>query len=191
VEALTVVQTVALAIALAACAGLRAWLPLLLAAGLSRLEILELGPQFGFLRSNQALALLLLATLIEIVADKIPALDHALDGLSTVLRPAAGVVLAASVLGTVSDPLTAWVFGAATGAPAALVPHAAKTGVRLASSLFTAGLGNPIVSVVEDAATLAAFLLALVAPVLVALGVVALAWVVLRRLFRRRIVSPA
>ena len=39
-----------------------------------------------------------LATLIEIVGDKIPAVDHALDALSTLLRPAAGALLASSAL---------------------------------------------------------------------------------------------
>jgi hypothetical protein len=72
-----------LAIALAACAGLRAWLPLLLAGGLARAGLLELGPQFQFLASNRALALFAAATLLELAADKVPALDHALDALST------------------------------------------------------------------------------------------------------------
>ena len=39
----------ALAIALAASAGLRAWLPLLLAGGLARVGVLDLGASFSFL----------------------------------------------------------------------------------------------------------------------------------------------
>ena len=46
------------------------------------------------------------ATAIEVIGDKIPAVDHALDVIGTPLRPLAGAVLAASVLGTVADPLT-------------------------------------------------------------------------------------
>ena len=45
----------ALAIALAASAGLRAWLPLLLAGGLARAGVLDLGDSFSFLASNKAL----------------------------------------------------------------------------------------------------------------------------------------
>ena len=44
------------------------------------------------------------ATAIELVGDKIPAVDHALDVIGTPLRPAAGALLAASVLGTVDRP---------------------------------------------------------------------------------------
>lgn len=190
-DLVTVLQTVGLAIALAASAGLRAWLPLLLAGLLSRADLLQLGPTFGFLSSNRALAVLALATVLEIVADKIPAVDHALDGLSTVLRPAAGTLLAASVLGTVSDPLTAWVLGAAVGAPASLVPHAAKSGLRLASTVFTAGLANPVVSVLEDLGTLVLFALAVFVPLVVVALLLLTAWLLLRRLLARRAVQPA
>jgi hypothetical protein len=160
-----------LAIALAACAGIRAWLPLLLASGLARAGLLELGPQFQFLASTKALVLLTLATLLEMAADKVPALDHALDALSTLLRPAAGALLAASVIGRVSDPLTAAVLGVAVGAPSALVPHAAKATLRAASSVLTGGLANPVLSVLEDLAAVALFLLAVVVPVAVAAAV--------------------
>ncbi len=190
-DLVTVLQTVGLAIALAASAGLRAWLPLLLAGLLSRADLLQLGPTFGFLSSNRALAVLALATVLEIVADKIPAVDHALDGLSTVLRPAAGTLLAASVLGTVSDPLTAWVLGAAVGAPASLVPHAAKSGLRLASTVFTAGLANPVVSVLEDLGTLVLFALAVFVPLVVVALLLLTTWLLLRRLLARRAVQPA
>lgn len=190
-DLVTVLQTVGLAIALAASAGLRAWLPLLLAGLLSRADLLQLGPTFGFLSSNRALAVLALATVLEIVADKIPAVDHALDGLSTVLRPAAGTLLAASVLGTVSDPLTAWVLGAAVGAPASLVPHAAKSGLRLASTVFTAGLANPVVSVLEDLGTLVLFGLALLVPLVVVVLLLLTTWLLLRRLLARRAAQPA
>lgn len=190
-DLIAALQTAGLAIALAACAGLRAWLPLLLAGLLSRLDLLQLGPTFGFLSDVRTLAVLALATVLEIAADKVPALDHALDGISTVLRPAAGTLLAASVLGNVSDPLTAWVLGAAVGAPASLVPHAAKTGLRLASTAFTAGLANPLVSLLEDLATLLLFALAVLVPLLIAALLLVTATLVLRRLLRRRAVQPA
>lgn len=177
---------VALAIALAACTGLRAWLPLLLAGGLARAGFFELGPGFSFLASNKALALFALATLFEVLADKLPALDHTLDLLSTLLRPAAGTLLAASVLGRVSDPTTAWVLGTVVGAPSALVPHAAKSGLRVAATAFTAGLANPLLSLLEDAVTLVLFVLAVVVPLAVCVLVAAAAWFLLRRRSRRR-----
>ncbi|HXY38035.1 MAG TPA: DUF4126 domain-containing protein [Vicinamibacteria bacterium] len=157
----------ALAIALAASAGLRAWLPLLLAGVLARLGVLDLGPSFQFLSSNKALVIFGVATVIEILGDKIPAVDHALDAIGTPLRPAAGALLASSVLGTVSDPLTAVVLGTAVGAPSALVPHAAKSALRAASTVTTGGLANPVISLLEDGASLLTFLLAVLVPVVV------------------------
>ena len=157
----------AMAIALAASAGLRAWLPLLLASVLARLGVLDLGPSFQFLASNKALVVFGVATAIEIVGDKIPVVDHALDLIGTPLRPAAGALLAASVLGTVSDPLTSIVIGTAVGAPSALVPHAAKSALRAASTAATGGLANPLLSVLEDLVSVVACVVAVLMPMLV------------------------
>jgi hypothetical protein len=181
----------ALAIALAASAGLRAWLPLLLASGLSRLGVLDLGPSFQFLSSNKALLLFGVATLIELVGDKIPAVDHALDVIGTPLRPAAGALLAASVLGTVSDPLTSIVLGTAVGAPSALVPHAAKSALRAASTATTGGLANPVLSFLEDAVALVTFALAVLVPLVVVALLGLTLYLASRWLRRRRAVAPA
>jgi len=180
----------ALAIALAASAGLRAWLPLLLAGVLARTGVLDLGPSFAFLSSNKALVLFGVATTIELVGDKIPAVDHVLDVIGTPLRPAAGALLAASVLGTVSDPLTAVVLGTAVGAPSALVPHALKTTLRTASTALTGGLANPLISLIEDAISVVLVVLAVLVPLLV-LGLLAVAVYFSLQLVRRHRVAVA
>jgi hypothetical protein len=156
-----------------------------MAGALSRAGVLSLGGAFGFLSSNKALALFALATAIELIGDKIPAVDHALDALSTVLRPAAGAMLAASVFGRIADPLESAALGLAVGAPVALVPHAGKTVLRAASSAFTAGLANPALSVAEDAATVVLFFLAILVPLAVAGGLLALSLLLLRRFSKR------
>lgn len=182
------VTAVALGIGLAATAGLRAWLPLLLVGVLSRLGVLELGESFRFLSSWPALVLFGVATVAEIVADKVPAVDHALDVVSTVVRPAAGALLAASALYQVQDPLIALVIGLVVGAPVALGPHAAKSALRAASSATTAGIANPIVSFVEDGLAIGLFIAVVLLPIL-SVGVLAtIVWLLLRR---RRRVAPA
>jgi Domain of unknown function (DUF4126) len=186
-----VLPTLAMAVALAACAGLRAWLPLLLAGVLSRAGWLQLGESFQFVGSNKALVIFGIASALEVVGDKIPAVDHALDLLGTPLRLAAGALLAASVFGLVSDPLTAVVLGTAVGAPAALVPHAAKSALRAASTTLTGGLANPILSFLEDGVTLVLFTLAVVVP-LVVVAILAIAvYLVARRFARSRSAVPA
>ena len=184
----TIVPSLAMGIGLAACAGIRAWLPLLLAGGMARWGIIELGSSFQFIASDRALILFGVATAIEILADKVPAVDHALDTLSTVLRPAAGSLLAASVLWQVSDPLTALALGVAVGAPTSLVPHAAKSVLRAASTTFTGGLANPFISILEDLIAVALFVLTVLIPVVVAGALVLVGLLVARRVQRR---SPA
>jgi hypothetical protein len=186
-----VVSTLGLAVALAACAGLRAWLPLLMAGGLARAGMLDLGESFRFLSSDKALALFAVATVVETLGDKVPAVDHALDALSTVLRPAAGAVLAASIFGRIADPLQAVALGVAVGAPSAFVPHAGKAALRGLSTTFTAGLANPLLSLVEDAATIVLFALAVVVPVAVAVALALVGILLLRRLRARHRITAA
>jgi hypothetical protein len=179
-----IARALVLAVALAACAGLRAWLPLLLAGLMARFDVLTLSPSWKFLASTEALILFGAATVVEILGDKIPAVDHVLDGVSSIVRPLAGSVLAASALGFVREPLLALVLGIAIGAPTALVPHAAKSGLRALSTVLSAGLANPILSVIEDLATLVLFGLAIVVPLFVVALVALMAFVLARRLGR-------
>jgi hypothetical protein len=177
VMSVDLLQSIALGIALAACAGLRAWLPLF-AVGISvRLGVLPLGDSFRFLGSNVALTVFAIATVIELLADKIPVVDHALDALSTFLKPVAGMVLAASVMWTVDDPIVALALGVMVGAPASLVPHTAKATLRGVLSPITAGLAAPVLSVLEDVIAFGLVALAILAPFVVAAGLVLFALV--------------
>jgi len=94
------------------------------------------------------------------------------------------------VLGTVSDPLIAVVLGSAVGAPTALVPHAAKSVLRAASTTLTAGLANPVLSLIEDAISILTFVLAVLTPLLV-LGLLGLTLYVASRWLRRRRAAPS
>lgn len=128
--------------------------------------------------------------MLEVSADKVPALDHALDVVSSVLRPVAGTVLSAAVMWQVNDPLIALGLGLVVGAPTAAAPHAAKSITRVASTSLTAGFANPIVSALEDALAVVMLVLAVVVPLLLAIAVVVVAIVVLRR-WRRRASSSS
>jgi len=180
------IGTLALAIALAAAAGLRAWLPLLVAGVLSKLGVAALGASFSWLGSWPALGLLGGATLLEVAGDKIPVIDHVLDAVGTFIRPLTGTLAAAAALVHIQDPLVALVLGLILGAPVALVPHVAKSTLRGVSTTTTASLANPLLSVIEDALSLIITVLAFVVPILTALLVVTGAWLTWRLLRRRR-----
>lgn len=179
-DVFTWVVTLSLGVGLAACAGFRAWLPLLLTGLLARFEIVQLHESFAFLSSAPALVLFGIATVVEIGADKVPMLDHGLDTISTFIRPAAGALLAAAALYDAPDPLFASVVGLMVGAPTALVPHAAKSAARAASTTMTAGLANPMISVAEDVAALALFIVAIMVPVILVAGLFVVLLLLLR-----------
>lgn len=181
-------QSLALGIALAACAGLRAWLPMFATGVGVRLGFLSLGDSFKFLGSNTALTVFLIATVIELLADKIPVLDHTLDALSTFLKPVAGIVLAASVLWTVNDPLVALALGLIVGAPSSLLPHAAKATLRGVLSPITGGLAAPVLSVLEDFLAIGLVALAILLPFVVAAAFVLFA-IVTGRFVKKRMNS--
>ena len=186
VEPLALISSLALAFALAASAGLRAWLPLLITGLLDRAGFVPVGESFAFLSSTPALIVFGVATVLELLGDKIPVVDHALDAASTFVRPAAGVLLAASVMWQIHDPMWALALGLIVGAPAAAVPHVVKSGTRAASTMATGGLANPIISFFEDVIAGAMVLLAVVVPIFAALVIGAVAWFAVKRVRSRR-----
>jgi hypothetical protein len=128
--------------------------------------------------STPVLVVLGLLLAVEFFADKIPAVDTLNDGIQTFVRPVAGALLAAGSLGVLSN-LPPWV-GVVAGLLTAGSVHAAKATARPAINVSTAGVGAPVVSVVEDAVSLAASLLAVLAPLLLVVFVLLLAWVAYR-----------
>jgi hypothetical protein len=190
ISPLELVASLGLAVTLAASAGLRAWLPLLVTGGLARAGLVQVGESFQLLSSTPVLIALGVATIIEVLGDKVPAVDHALDVVSTFTRPLAGVLVSASVMWQVSDPMVALGVGLLVGAPAAAVPHALKSGARLASTATTGGLANPVVSVIEDGVSIGMVILAIVVPILAGFAVL-VAGIVAFRFWRRRRLARA
>jgi hypothetical protein len=181
------VGTISLAIALAACAGLRAWLPLFAAGMLGRLGFTSLGESFAWLQSNTAIALFGVATALEMIGDKLPVVDHVLDSLGTVARPLAGALVSAAVAHRIDNPLLASVFGLAVGAPTAFMPHAVKSAARGVSSVTTMGVGNPLLSLFEDVLAIWLAMLAFLIPIAAVLFVAILMWSAARFIRRRRV----
>lgn len=176
-----------LGLGLAASAGLKTFVPLLMLAVAARFHLfgVHLAEPFAWLGSTAALAALAIATAAELAADKIPVVDHALSAFGTVARPAAGALAAAAAFSSL-DPTTAAIAGLIVGAPAALAVHSAQATTRLASTATTGGLANPILSLAEDVGAFAGSLLALMAPLLVPLVLVAAALIAWRFVARAR-----
>ena len=174
-----------LGLGLSASTGLNTFLPLLLLSAAARFNVagIELGGRFQWLTSDTAIIVLIVACIVEIVADKVPAVDHFLDSVGTFVRPVAGTIAMASVL-TDLDPTVAAVIGIMLGAPTSLGLHTLKAGARVTSTAATFGCANPVLSLLEDFASLALSLLAIFAPVVVPVAL-ALMVFVLWRVYKR------
>ena len=183
----TAIGGILAAFGLSGAAGLNAWLPLLAGALLHRLDVVELAEPFETLSSTTGLVLLTVAFVADLVGDKVPAVDHLLHAIGTVVHPVAGAVAFTGPAGAETD--LSPVVTAAAGALVAGSLHAARAAVRPLSTAGTGGLGNPVLSLAEDTTSAILSVLALLAPVLAVLVLVALvvglasAW---RRLRGRR-----
>jgi hypothetical protein len=175
----------AMGFALAATVGLRTFLPLLAAGLLGRFGYVDLGHSFEWMSGLPALVVFGSAVVFEVLADKVPGLDHALHLVESFVKPIAGTLVAASLF-TGLDPMMAVVLGLIGGGTIAGAVHVAKGTTRAASTALTGGLGNPILSLLDDVLAVGGIVLAFLAPIVAALIVIVLVIGGLRLLLRAR-----
>ncbi len=168
------------AFGLSSSAGLNAYLPLLIVALTARFtSLINLQPPFDWLTNPWVIGLLAVLLLIEIVADKVPLVDNANDVIQTVIRPAAGAILFAANANVITDVHPALALGA--GILIAGGVHTAKATVRPVVTATTGGLGNPIVSTIEDIVALVVSVMAILLPILTFIALVVLVAVIWRK----------
>ena len=180
---------------LATSAGLNAYIPLLLLGALSRFtDLVTLPPGWAWLENGWVMSIVGVLLMIEIVADKIPALDSINDAIQTFVRPTAGGIVfgsgTAAETAAVADPGAfeqsgQWI-PIAIGVVTALVVSLTKSAVRPAANVATAGVAAPVLSTVEDVTSVSLVFIAILMPVLVLVVLLALAYGVFRLLRRRR-----
>lgn len=176
-----------MAVSLSACAGIRAFIPPLAVSLLALSGHITLAPGFEWMGRWEVALVFGLAAVVELLADKYPGVDHALDAAGIVLKPAVGALLASSMI-TGMDPLTAVCLGIIVGGGTAGLVHVGKAKLRLLSSSFTAGMANPVLSTLEDIGSVVWTVLAIVLPYLTALLLILLgvfAWRLLKHRPRR------
>ena len=155
------------AFGLSASAGLNAYIPLLVVALVARYtSLIRLSEPWDILTNGWIIGLLVVLVLIEFLADKVPAINHANDLVQTIIRPAAGAIVFAASARVISDIHP--VLAIAVGILMAGSVHAVKSlAVRPAVTATTGGAGKVPVSMLEDFLSTLLSVLAVVIPILV------------------------
>jgi len=155
------------AFGLSASAGLNAYIPLLVIGVTAHFtDLIHLSSPWDTLADPWILILLGILVIIEMLADKIPAINHINDLLQTIVRPAAGAIVFAASAHVFSDIHPALALGC--GLLIAGSVHVVKAAaVRPAVTATTGGAANIPVSIAEDILATVTSLLAVLIPVLV------------------------
>src|SRR3712207_5937239 len=168
--------------------GVNAYLTVALMALLGRAGVGDVPEE---LQQDGVLYAALVLYAIEFVADKVPLLDSAWDAVHTIVRPAIASALGVELGGDMGAVGAEEVFAGGGAGAMAFASHAVKAGIRLAVNTSPEPASNVFVSLLEDGMVAGVTVLAIehpvpaaiVAVVLLAIGV-ALAWFLAKRIRR-------
>jgi len=172
-------SNLAAAFGLSTASGLNAYLPLLVVALTARYtDLITLNKPWDVLTSPWAIGVLAVLLLIEMTVDKIPAVDTVNDVIQTVGRPAAGAIVFAASSGAFGElnPVLAFIAGLILAGGV----HAAKTASRPLVTAATGGMGNWLVSFLEDIVAFITAVMSILLPLLMLIlivgGLILFAW---------------
>lgn len=173
------------AFGLSASAGLNAYIPLLIVGLLGHYtDLIKLNSPWDTLASPWIILMLCVLVIIEMLADKVPAVNHINDLIQTFIRPAAGAVAFAASANVVTD--VSPVLALAAGLLVAGTVHVAKAGaLRPMVTATTGGAGNVPVSIAEDIVSTVLSIVAIILPILVGTLLVVLAAFLIYWLYKR------
>jgi hypothetical protein len=167
---------------LSAAAGLNAYIPFLVVALVAKFtDVITLPASYAWIESWWAIGIGAVLLLAEVVLDKVPAVDTVNDAIQTFVRPASGGLIFAATTAASEIDNSAWMaqhpwVGVVLGIVVSGLVHSGKMAARPVVNATTLGAGAPVVSTVEDGASVGLSLLAIFLPVLGLLVLLALAW---------------
>jgi Domain of unknown function (DUF4126) len=151
-------------IGLSAACGFRIFVPLLALNLASMFGYLHLAPGFEWIGGYYATIAFASATVLEIIAYYIPWLDNVMDAIASPVSILAGTIVTASVI-TDMPHSWKWMLAIIAGGGIAGLLQGATTALRAKSSIFSGGLGNPLVATFELAGAAVITFLAILLPV--------------------------
>jgi len=156
------------AFGLSASAGLNAYIPLLAVGLIAHYvpQALTLNAPWDTLANPWIILFLCVLVIIEMLADKVPAVNHINDLIQTFIRPAAGAITFAASTNAVTGIHP--VLALACGLLVAGTVHFTKAAVvRPFVTAATGGAANTPVSIAEDAISTVVSVLAILVPVII------------------------
>jgi hypothetical protein len=123
---------------------------------------------------------------LEVLIYYVPWLDHIADAVAAPVAVIAGILLAAAPLVEL-PPMVRWSIAVIGGGGASGLFQSLSVLLRLKSTAFTAGIGNPVVSTLELVVSAVVAVLAIILPLVCLVVVVLLLLAILR--LRRRLVA--
>ena len=173
------------AFGLSASAGLNAYIPLLVVGVIAHYtNWIKLTPPYDLLANPWILIMVSLLLIIEMLVDKIPAVNHINDIVQTVFRPAAGAIVFASSAHVLTgiNPLLALVCGLLVAGSVHTVKSVA---IRPAVTATTGGSANVPVSLAEDGVATVVSVISVIVPVLIGIIVIILIALIIWWIWRR------
>lgn len=168
-----IVMSVCLGLGLSAACGFRVFVPMLGVSIAAQSGHLTLSEGMAWLGSPIATTVFAVATVIEIAGYYIPWIDNLLDSIAGPAAVVAGIVATAAVTGELS-PTLRWSLAAIAGGGTAGSTKALSVVTRATSTVTTGGIGNFVVSTVELILSIITTILAMLLPIVAAIGVVCL-----------------
>jgi hypothetical protein len=157
--------SIILGICLASAAGFRVFIPLLITSIASMLGYVNLSGGYQWVGSIPALITFGVASIIELGGYYSPWVDNVLDIIAAPLAAVSGIILSASVIEDM-NPLLKWTLVIIAGGGTATTIHILTAKTRALASVFTGGLGNPILSTIEAFVSIVITVLSVLIPLL-------------------------
>jgi hypothetical protein len=173
-----------LGVALSAGSGFRVFIPLLVSNLAAKFGLVSVSDNFGWMISNTATFVLIVASVAEIASYYIAFIDNLLDSIALPASVVAGTLLTTQFL-KIEDPTLQWGLGILAGGGVAGTIQAGTSLIRLGSTKFTGGIGNPFFSTFENILSVGISLISLWIPLIMGVLAILLVFWMLKKLFSK------
>jgi hypothetical protein len=177
------VDNFAIAYSLSSACGIRPFIVLAFTASSMWSGAIHPDPHFAWLGNGPVAVLLWLLAILELLADKIPIVDHIFHAIHFATKPVAAALVAGATIhfqDVTSAHMSIAIIVMVAAAANALGLHSLAVILRIFSSSVSFGTANPFVSISEDVALVGAMIVAFMLPIVgvalaVAITVIAIA----------------